>query len=148
MLHFELDQRTVVWKLLQSCDVSSFAGHLKCTLLLVAQPLDLQVFVFSCAVYVVFDSVLSLLPSTFSFYFEVVPFHCLFLIQCHLIQLSQDFHMSDLLQLIQLSLLGKDTFVLLEISFSCKSFDNILSMLERLRVLPLDVVSGLLHQVL
>ena len=56
--------------------------------------------------------------------------------------------MSDLLQLIQLSLLGKDTFVLLEISFSCKSFDNILSMLERLRVLPLDVVSGLLHQVL
>ena len=56
--------------------------------------------------------------------------------------------MSDLLKLILLFLLGKDTFVLQEISFSYKSFDSILSMLERLKVLPLDVVFGLLHQVL
>ena len=54
--------------------------------------------------------------------------------------------MSDLLKLIPLFLLGKDTFVLLVISFFCKSFDNILLMLERWRALPLDVVFCLLHQ--
>ena len=108
----------------------------------------IRVFVFSYVVYVVFDLTLLPLPLTYSFCFEVSLFLCLFLILCHLIQFSQDFHMSDLLKLIPLFLLGKDTFVLLVISFSCKSFDNILFMLERWRVLPLDVVFCLLHQVL
>ena len=65
----------------------------------------------------------------------------------HQLQLFHDFHMSALLQLIWPPLLGKDIFVSLEISLSYKSFDNIASMLGRLRVLRQDVVFDPLPQV-